>query len=116
MTEGGSTNAWIVTHDGRLVTRQTDNHILAGVTAIKSLKLAQRLADIPGVYLPQKILRRMEQADRSGNAAEEGAQIALEIVNRIKEYRGQGIHGIHIMPIGWHEIVPRLVRESGLTS
>jgi D-alanine transaminase len=32
VTEGGSTNAWIVTKNGRLVTRQTDEHILAGVT------------------------------------------------------------------------------------
>lgn len=32
ITEGASTNAWIVTRDGELVTRQTDNGILAGIT------------------------------------------------------------------------------------
>jgi len=32
VTEGASTNAWIVTHDGELVTRQTDNGILSGIT------------------------------------------------------------------------------------
>ncbi len=32
VTEGASTNAWIVTGDGRLVTRQTDNGILPGIT------------------------------------------------------------------------------------
>ena len=32
VTEGASTNAWIVTDDGELVTRQTDNGILAGIT------------------------------------------------------------------------------------
>jgi len=32
VTEGASTNAWIVTKDGELVTRQTDNGILAGIT------------------------------------------------------------------------------------
>ena len=39
VTEGASTNAWIVTHDGELVTRQTDNGILAGITrqTLKSL-------------------------------------------------------------------------------
>ena len=35
VTEGGSTNAWIVTRDGRLVTRQTDEHILAGRDAAR---------------------------------------------------------------------------------
>src|SRR5215467_8108326 len=32
VTEGASTNAWIVTKDGELVTRATDNGILAGIT------------------------------------------------------------------------------------
>ena len=32
ITEGASTNAWIVTPDDELVTRQTDNGILAGIT------------------------------------------------------------------------------------
>lgn len=32
VTEGASTNAWIVTRDGELVTRQVDNGILAGIT------------------------------------------------------------------------------------
>jgi len=39
VTEGASTNAWIVTQDGELVTRQTDSGILAGITrhTLKSL-------------------------------------------------------------------------------
>ena len=32
VTEGSSSNAWIVTKDGRVVTRHTDNFILAGIT------------------------------------------------------------------------------------
>jgi D-alanine transaminase len=42
VTEGGSTNAWIVTHDGRLVTRQPDQQILAGVTRLGVLDLVAR--------------------------------------------------------------------------
>lgn len=50
VTEGASTNAWIVTGEGELVTRQTDNGILAGITrhTLKSicdslqLKLVER--------------------------------------------------------------------------
>ena len=89
-------------------------YILAGVTPIKSLKMAQKLAEVPGVYLPKEIIQRMEAADKSGNVQEEGVQTALEIINRIKSYRGQGIHGIHLMPVGWDEIVPRIVTDAGL--
>lgn len=50
VTEGASTNAWIVTADGELITRQTDHGILAGITrqTLKSicnslqLKLVER--------------------------------------------------------------------------
>jgi len=89
-------------------------YILAGVTPIKSFKMAQKLAEVPGVVLPKEIIQRMEAADKSGNAQEEGVQIALETINRIKTYRQQGIHGIHLMPVAWDEIVPRIVTEAGL--
>jgi len=91
-------------------------YILAGVTPIKSLKMAQRLTEVPGVYLPKNILQRMEEANASGNAQEEGVRIALELIGRIKTYHKQGIHGIHLMPVGWDEIVPRIVVEAGLLS
>jgi methylenetetrahydrofolate reductase (NADPH) len=91
-------------------------YILAGVTPIKSLKMAQRLMEVPGVNLPMHILGRMEAANLSGNAQEEGIQIALELISRIKTYYKQGIHGIHLMPVGWDEIVPRIVVEAGLVS
>jgi len=89
-------------------------YILAGVTPIKSLKMAQKLAEVPGVYLPKNVLNRMELADKAGNAQEEGIQIALEVIGRIKMYEKQGIHGIHLMPVGWDEVIPRIVTEAGL--
>ena len=42
---------------------------------------------------------------------EEGLQIALELITNVKTYHGQGVHGIHLMPVGWDEVVPRLVME-----
>jgi methylenetetrahydrofolate reductase (NADPH) len=89
-------------------------YILAGVTVIKSLKMAQKLLTIPGVHLPKNTLQRMEEAEKQGNAQEEGIQIALEIIGKIRGYEKQGIHGIHLMPVGWDEIVPRIVTEAGL--
>jgi len=91
-------------------------YILAGVTPVRSLKMARKLAEIPGVYLPKEILYRMETADRAGNAQEEGIQITLEMIQRIKSYKRQGIHGIHLMPVGWDEIIPRIVTDAGLLS
>jgi D-alanine transaminase len=45
VTEGASTNAWIVTPDGELITRQTDHGILAGITrhTLKTLASSMQL-------------------------------------------------------------------------
>jgi D-alanine transaminase len=43
VTEGGSTNAWIVTQDGKLVTRPADHGILRGITRTVLIDLAGRL-------------------------------------------------------------------------
>jgi len=42
VTEGASTNAWIVDYKGRLITRGLGKDILAGVTRNRVMKLAQR--------------------------------------------------------------------------
>jgi D-alanine transaminase len=43
VTEGASTNAWIVTEDDELITRQTDHGILAGITRQTLKKLCDSL-------------------------------------------------------------------------
>ena len=43
VTEGASTNAWIVTADGALVTRQADEAILNGVTRSALIEIAAKL-------------------------------------------------------------------------
>lgn len=42
VTEGSSTNAWIITFDGEIRTRVADNHILPGITRKAVIALAER--------------------------------------------------------------------------
>jgi len=86
-------------------------YILVGIAPLKSYKVAHYLhTKVPGVNLPEKILTRMEKAGES--APEEGVQIALEMIDSIKNKKG--INGIHIMTLGWEAMVQRVVTESGL--
>jgi methylenetetrahydrofolate reductase (NADPH) len=85
--------------------------ILIGIAPLKSYKIAQYLhTKVPGVTLPDKILKRLEKAGES--APEEGVQITLELIESIKKKKG--VNGFHIMTMGWESIVERLVKESGL--
>lgn len=88
-------------------------HILIGISPLKSFKMAKYMNDkIPGVFVPNKIMKRMELAEQKGNAEEEGVQITLELIEKIKSK--QGVSGVHIMAVGWEEIVPRIVEEAGI--
>ncbi len=90
-------------------------YIMIGITPLKSAKMAHYMTQVPGVFVPKAILDRMDQADQKGGPAgaqEEGLKIALEIIEKIKGK--QGIQGLHIMPVGWEDIVPRIVTEAGL--
>jgi methylenetetrahydrofolate reductase (NADPH) len=100
---------WLEQLDKRNILNKV--YILIGVAPLRSYKIAQYLhTSVPGVSLPEKILRRMEKAGES--ALEEGIQIALEVIDSVK--RKQGINGIHIMTLSWESIVQRIVTESGL--
>lgn len=88
-------------------------YILIGITPLKSLKVAQYMNnEVPGVTIPEKLMKRMEAA--GDKASEEGVQIALEVIEAVKGK--QGVNGIHLMAVGWEEIVPRIVTEAGLVS
>jgi methylenetetrahydrofolate reductase (NADPH) len=85
--------------------------ILVGVTPLKNYRMARYLNDaVPGVFIPEPLLKRLE--DAGDGAEEEGVQIALELIDQIKDK--EGVNGFHLMPVMWESIVPRIVTESGL--
>src|SRR5574338_1732149 len=65
-------------------------YVLIGITPLKSLKMARYMTGVPGVFIPEAILKRMEAAEERGNVQEEGVQIALELARAIRGYEGQG--------------------------
>lgn len=85
-------------------------HILAGVIPIRSAGMARYMRDyVSGISVPDEIVTRMEEAK---TAKEEGLRIALEVIEQLKEV--PGVHGIHIMAVGWEDVVPEIVERAGL--
>jgi len=90
-------------------------YILVGITPLKTFKMAKYMNDeVPGVSIPFNLMARMQRADKEGNAQEEGVQIALELIEKIKQFEGHGVSGLHIMAVGWEDIVPRIITEGGV--
>jgi len=85
-------------------------HILAGVTPLKSLKMADRMKfHVPGVDIPDEAYNRMKNAV---DPKSEGFDIARGLIDEVKKIRG--VHGLHITALFWEDIIPRLVEESSL--
>ncbi len=88
-------------------------YILAGVSPVKSLKMAEHLQyKVPGVNIPKTIMSRFEKTSAE-DFEEIGVQVALEIIDKLKSKKG--INGLHLMSVGWQAIVPRIIREAGLS-
>jgi methionine synthase / methylenetetrahydrofolate reductase(NADPH) len=69
--------------------------IIAGVWPLASYKNALFLNnEVPGVEIPDKIMKRMEKTESREAAREEGIKIAKEIIKEVKGY----IQGIQVSP------------------
>ena len=83
-------------------------YILAGIVVNKSQKSIETTATVPGIDIPENLLKRMRNAE---DKQAEGLAIALELINDISKV--EGIKGLHIMAIVWDEIVPVILEKAG---
>jgi methylenetetrahydrofolate reductase (NADPH) len=87
-------------------------YILAGVTPLKSVGMARYMREeVAGIEIPDKIIERLKAAPKE-KRKEEGIKICVETILSLKEI--EGVSGIHLMAIGWEEIVGEIVERCGL--
>ena len=87
-------------------------YILAGVTPFKSAGMAKYMKNrVPGMDVPDEVVQQMSGVPKE-KQAEEGINICVETIQRLKEV--EGVRGFHIMAIEWEEKVPEIVERSGL--
>lgn len=100
--------AWMEEIRSREIDKQI--HVLAGVIPMKSAKMAAYMRDsVSGLDVPNELVVRMESAE---DPKEEGVKICLELIEQVKKI--PGVHGIHLMAVGWEEMVPVIVEKAGL--
>ena len=84
--------------------------ILAGVMPVRSVKaLLHMRENVPGMRIADEYIQRMQGAE---DPKEEGVAICVETIRRLRAL--PGVAGVHIMPVMWESITPRIVEESGL--
>jgi methylenetetrahydrofolate reductase (NADPH) len=66
---------------------------------------------VPGLYVPDELVARMEKTPAT-RQAEEGIQVAVELVKAVREI--PGVAGVHLIGIKWEEGVVRVAEAAGL--
>lgn len=88
------------------------SYILAGITPMKSVGMAQYMAKmVPGMDVPESLITRLRGAGK-GKVAEEGIRFALEQIEEFKEM--EGVAGVHLMAIEWEHRVPEIAERAGV--
>ena len=84
--------------------------IIAGVVVLKSAAMAKFMNEnVAGVVVPEPIIQEMadtKKEDRKKKAVE----ISVRIIQKVRPT----CQGVHIMPLGWDELVPKIIQEAGL--
>ena len=89
-------------------TRDMDLCLLTGIIPLKSPKMAQYMnTKVPGISIPDALIKEIGDApDRRATSVEIAARI-------IREVRPMA-NGVHIMAIGWEDLIPDImVRADG---
>ena len=77
--------------------------ILAGIILIKSAKMANFMNEkIPGIVIPKELIARFEKTQ---DPKAESVAVACETIQTLRAH----IQGVHLMAIGWEELIPDII-------
>lgn len=79
--------------------------IMIGVILLKSHKMANYMNKfVPGIYVPEPIVKRMEETDDKVSTC---LEILVDLIEKVKPI----CQGVHIQALGWEKHVPKLIKD-----
>jgi methylenetetrahydrofolate reductase (NADPH) len=87
-------------------------HVLAGVGPIRSLRALEHMRrEVPGLHVPEEVVRRLRGVPEDRVAAE-GLALCAEVIQQVREI--PGVAGVHVMAFGGEETVPEILQRAGV--
>jgi len=88
-------------------TRHLKATVLAGIVLLKSAGMARYMnKNVSGVFVPDNLIKEMEETK---DKVAQSVDIATRLIKDLRVM----CQGIHIMPIGWDTIVPKVLDSCG---
>jgi 5,10-methylenetetrahydrofolate reductase len=84
--------------------------IFGGIVLLKSAGMAKFMNEnVAGVFVPDYLVTEMKAASKE-DRPKKSIEIAARIINEIKTL----CQGIHIMPLGWDRLIPKILDQCSL--
>jgi methylenetetrahydrofolate reductase (NADPH) len=87
-------------------------HILAGVGPIRNRHALEYFEhDLPGVFVPESVSRRLRGVPEE-RQEEEALALCAETIQQLHDT--PGVAGVHIIASGWDDFIPQVLTRAGI--
>jgi 5,10-methylenetetrahydrofolate reductase len=84
--------------------------VIGGIVILKSAAMARYMNEnVAGISVPEDIIQEMSETAKE-DRKKKAVEISARVIQQIKPF----CQGIHIMPLGWDELMPEVIKEAGL--
>lgn len=84
--------------------------VIAGLVILKSAAMAKVMNEnVAGITVPDSLISEMSET-RKEDRKKKAVEITVRLINQVKPY----CQGVHIMPLGWDDLVPQILDEANL--
>jgi methylenetetrahydrofolate reductase (NADPH) len=84
--------------------------VITGIVILKSAAMARFMnTSVAGINVPDSIIQEMEETSKE-DRRKKAVEISARIIRQVKPF----CQGVHIMPLGWDDLVPEVIKEAEL--
>ncbi|HEY97086.1 MAG TPA: 5,10-methylenetetrahydrofolate reductase [Dehalococcoidia bacterium] len=84
--------------------------VIAGIVILKGAAMAKFMnQNVAGITVPDSIIEEMSDTPKE-DRKKQAVEITARIIRQVKPL----CQGVHIMPLGWDELVPQVIKEAEL--
>lgn len=82
--------------------------VIAGIVILKSAAMANFMnQNVAGINVPQSIIKELQDTAKE-DRKKKAAEITARIIRQVKPF----CQGVHIMPLGWDDLVPVVIQQA----
>ena len=84
--------------------------IIAGIVILKSAEMAKFMNEnIAGVTIPDGLIEEMDKTEKP-DLKNKAVEIAARLIRQVKPF----CQGVHLMTLGWEDLIPKIIEEANI--